>query len=157
MKKAVLILTLALLAGVAAFCLMRHHKMAESHGGPLLDSMPELAWVRADLHLTDEQFAKVSDLHVAYRPKCVEMCRCMEQSRTKVEALSRKERTVTPELESAIGEHAEVSARCQRAMLKHIYDTAAVLDRNQADRYLNTMLPYALGDAQTDTGGHHSH
>jgi hypothetical protein len=157
MKKALFILSLALLSGVVAFCLMRQHRMSAHHGGPLLDSMPELAWVRTDLHLTDGQFAKVSDLHVAYRPKCVELCRCMEESRTKLEALSRKERGVTPELETAIDENARVRSRCQAAMLKHIYDTAAVLDRNQADRYLTTMIPYALGDARVEAGGGHSH
>ena len=31
----------------------------------LLDSIPELAWLRVDLKLSDAQFAKASELHVA--------------------------------------------------------------------------------------------
>ena len=50
MKRTFLILLLAVVAGTAAFCLIRSQKMAESHN-VLLDSMPELAWVKLELKL----------------------------------------------------------------------------------------------------------
>lgn len=155
MKKGLYILTAAFLAGVLAFCLMRSHKTAQSLGS-LVDSMPELAWVRTDLKLTDEQFARVSQLHAAYRPKCVEMCRRISDAHEKIEGYARKDRRVSPELDEAIRYHAQIHVECQQAMLKHLYETAAVLDENQAARYLETMLPYALDFTHSESGNLHS-
>ncbi len=155
MKKGSLILAIALLAGVIAFCVVRSQKMART-GGNLLDSMPELTWVRTDLKLTDTQFAKVSELHAAYRPKCMEMCRRISEAHQKMEAVSRMDRKLTPELEAAIRQHAGIHAECQQAMLKHLYETAAVLDANQASRYLETMVPYALDFTLSESGNLHS-
>jgi hypothetical protein len=73
MKRSILVLAIALVAGVTAFCLIRA-QIAAKPQSVLLDSMPELAWVKSELKLSDEQFAKVSALHAAYRPKCMEMC-----------------------------------------------------------------------------------
>ena len=143
MNKGLLILALTLVAGVLAFWSMRTCKMAERNE-VLLDSMSELTWVRSELKLTDAQFAKVSELHAAYRPKCVEMCRQIAEARGKVDALAKASRGVTPDLEAALREHAETQAGCQQAMLKHIYETAATLDPDQAKRYLETMLAMAL-------------
>lgn len=143
MKKLLLMLAVSLLAGVMSFCLMRCHRMS-AHHGLLVYSMPELTWIRKDLKLTDAQFAKVSAMHASYRPKCMEMCRSIADGHEKIEALARRDHRVTRELEAAIREHSENHARCQQAMLQHIYETAAVLDDAQASRYLETMLPYAL-------------
>ncbi len=143
MKKGLLIVALALVAGAVAFWSMRSSRMA-GHHDVRLDSMPELAWVRSDLKLTDEQLAKVTQLHAAYRPKCVDMCDRIATARGKVEALAKAGRGVTPELQAALREHADTHAECQQAMLRHMYETAAALDPDQATRYLETMLPMAL-------------
>ncbi|WP_035610438.1 periplasmic heavy metal sensor [Haloferula sp. BvORR071] len=154
MKKGLTILILALLGGVLAFCLMRSHKMAERQE-TLLDSMPELSWLRSELKLSDDQFARVSELHAAYRPKCMEMCQRIAAARSKVETLARASREVSPELEAALKEHAETDAQCRRAMVQHMYETAAVLDSDQAARYLETMLPLALEGSHGDPHGGH--
>lgn len=146
MRKGLTVLAIALLGGILAFWLMRSHKMAGQHE-TLLDSMPELSWMRSELKLTDDQFARVSALHAAYRPKCMEMCGRIAAARTKVETLARASREVTPELEAALKEHAETDAQCRRAMVQHMYETAAVLEPDQAARYLETMLPLALQGA----------
>jgi hypothetical protein len=151
MKRGFILLALVIVAGVAAFCFTRSHKMAEQRA-LRLDSMPELAWVRTDLKLTDEQFEKVSELHAAYRPKCMEMCRRISKAHEKVQAAARAGGAMTPELETAIREHAETQVECQRAMLKHIYETAAVLDKDRAARYLETMLPFALDFTRDESG-----
>ena len=155
MKRGLILMALAITAGVVAFCFTRSHQMAERRE-LRLDAMPELAWVRTDLKLTDEQFAKVSDLHAAYRPKCTDMCRLISEARGRIEAAARGSREMTPELEAAIREHAETQIQCQKAMLKHIYETAAVLDRHQATRYLETTLPFALDFAPAEAESSHS-
>jgi hypothetical protein len=153
-KKSILFLVLALAAGVAAFCITRSHQQSV-HKSVLLDSLPELAWLRVDLKLTDDQFAKASALHLAYRPTCVTMCRNIADAQTRLDVLARSARGMTPELETAIQESARVHAQCRTKMLEHLYQTAGLLDDRQASRYLEKMIPHAL-DSTTTTGGSES-
>ncbi|MEO8614137.1 MAG: transmembrane domain-containing protein [Luteolibacter sp.] len=156
MKKAVVILIAAVLAGTIAFWLMRSHQISKNQGA-LLDSMPELAWVRTELKLSDEKFAEVSKLHSDYRPKCMEMCGKIAMAHEKMVALAGRNQEMSHELETAIREYAATRAECQQAMLNHIYQTAGVLDKYQAARYLETTLPYALDTSPGDSAHGHSH
>jgi len=155
MKRSVLVFAIAIIAGVAAFCLIRT-QIAAKPQNVLLDSMPELAWVKSELKLSDEQFAKVSSLHAAYRPKCMEMCGKIAAAHEKVEDMIRENPEVTPELERAIHEHAAIHADCQQAMLVHIFQTASVLDQKQAALYMKEMLPYALDFSHSESGKMHA-
>lgn len=156
MKKPLLVLLLLVLAGAAAFCLTHSVKTAERKSA-LLDHMPELAWVRSELKLTDEQFAKVSELHAAYRPKCEAMCQRILEAHKKLDHLASKDQAVSDELKAAIREHADIHAECQEAMLQHLYKTADLLDAQQAAKYLETMLPYALDFSHSEPGSVHRH
>lgn len=155
MKRGLLFLMAALVAGITAFCIARSHRQP-ANSGVLLDTMPELAWLRTELKLSDEQFAKAGELHVAYRPVCAEMCRHISDAHDHLESISRGARGMTPELDAAIKEHARVHAECQRKMLEHLYQTAALFDEKQADRYLETMIPHAL-DSTAKSGGESCH
>lgn len=156
MKKGLAILVLALVAGLAAFLVTRSHQQADE-AEALLDSMPELVWLRGELGLTDEQFAKATDLHAAYRPQCVEMCRRISEAHARVESAARSARGMTPDLAQAIRDHARVHAECQEKMLEHLYQTAGLMDASQAARYLETVLPPALNPAGNPTGDPHRH
>lgn len=150
MKKGLLILLVALVAGAIAFWVTRSHRQSAAvHSEVLLDSMPELAWLRTELKLSDDQFAKAGELHAAYRPTCARMCRNIAEAHAKLEPLARGGRGMSPELEAAIRHHARVHAECQKAMLEHLYETAALLDDKQAARYLETMVPHALDSSIT--------
>jgi hypothetical protein len=146
MRNGLLVLAGALLAGMAAFWAMRWIEEAGHAHGPTLtiDAMPELEWLKRDLELTDEQFVKVRDLHMRYRPKCAEMCRRIAEAHEKMEAIAAASREITPEYKSVLREHAEIHLESQEAMLKHLYETAAAVNQRQAERYLKTMLPFAL-------------
>ena len=98
----------------------------------LLDSIPELAWLRVDLKLSDAQFAKASELHVAYRPTSVEMCRSIAEAHAKLESLTHGSRAISPELEDAIRDHARVHAECHKKMLEHLYQTADQAEKRRA-------------------------
>ncbi len=148
--KAICILILILGAGLATFYLTRSKRM-ESAAVPY-NTLPELAWIRTDLGLTESQYAKVADLHVSYSPECVKMCQHIAETREKVEMLAKNSRTLTPEYDAALGELAAVQLKCQRAMLKHIYATAALLDEAQSEKYLEMVLPHALGSSQIEIG-----
>lgn len=141
MKKALLIVLLALAAGFLSFQVSRGGRPFHAKD-VLLDEMPELAWLRRDLKLTDAQFDRVAALHERYRPECVEMCDRIGAARGRVDDLLRRSKSVTPELESAMREFARVRADCRLAMLRHVYETAAELDEKQAARYLEALLPH---------------
>ncbi|MCX6866315.1 MAG: hypothetical protein NTV46_08900 [Verrucomicrobia bacterium] len=138
-----MVIILAAAIGIAAYQITRTHQQSE-HKEVLLDAMPELAWLRGELKLTDAQFAKASALHAAYRPKCAAMCRSIAQAQARLETLARGGRGMSPELAEAIREHARVQAECQQKMLEHLYQTADLLDDRQAAKYLETVLPHAL-------------
>ena len=148
MKKGLIVLVVALLAGIAAFLVARSHQRS-SNSAVLLDTLPELAWLRTELKLSDEQFRKASELHNAYRPTCAEMCRNITDAHGKLETFARMGRGMTPELNAAIQNHARVHAECQAKMLEHLYQTAALLDEKQATRYLEAMIPHALDSSIT--------
>jgi hypothetical protein len=150
MKKGLLILGVALLAGILAFFLSRKHP-SSSADPLLLDSLPELAWFRTDLGLTDQQFSKVEQLHRDYRPVCAEMCRRIAQSEAAVAKLAGAQHEMSDELATAIDNHGRVIAACKRSMLQHIYQTASFMDERQARRYLEVSLPLALDSARGRT------
>jgi hypothetical protein len=156
MKKALIVVVIAIAAGLAAFCVMRSYQQKERNG-VMLDSMPELTWLRADLKLSDAQFAEVSRLHAAYRPKCEAMCMEIAKARHDLEATTLRNREMSAEVQAAIQKHAETRARCRQEMLRHMYETAAVLDASQSARYLETMLPFAMDDVGAGAGNHESH
>ena len=156
MKKGLLLLAVAVMAGMTAFCVMRWHQGAQQQSGIALDAMAELEWLRTELQLTEAQFAKLRDLHTAYRPKCVEMCRLISEAHAKTEALAIANRVITPEYQAALKQHADVHVDCQIAMLKHLYETAATLNEDQAKRYLDAMLPFALDFSHSEAGNLHA-
>lgn len=154
MKKGLLILAAAVIAGIIAYSLSRNPPGT----GPdpvLLDSLPELAWLRTDLKLTDEQFTKVSALHREYRPVCAEMCRRIAESESAVAKLASSQSAMSGELAAAIAHHGHVIAECKRSMLEHLYQTAALMDESQARRYLDTTLPLALDSVRGERPSHH--
>lgn len=147
MKKGLLILFAAIVAGILAFFLSRGQQSSSVHHSVLLDSMPELTWMRTDLKLTDEQFSKVEQLHRDYRPVCAEMCRRIGESEAAVAKLASTQESMSDELIKAIENHGHVIASCKRSMLEHMYKTASMMDEPQARRYLEVSLPLALDSA----------
>jgi hypothetical protein len=135
---------LALVAGLLAYGVTRKH-CATSNGNTLLDQLPELAWLRTELSLSDAQFTEIAERHAAYRPVCEEMCRRIEESRSRLESIALKNRATDTELRQAISDYERVRGECKMKMLEHLYQTAALMNEEQAGRYLKTVLPAALG------------
>jgi predicted nuclease with TOPRIM domain len=152
MKRGLMVFLLAVVVGLTAFALRRGYEAGRQATGIWLDSMPELAWIRNDLELSDEQFQEISALHRAYRPKCGDMCGRLTAAQERLEALAKGGARMTPELERALEEHAMLQMECRRAMMEHFYETAGHLRPDQAARYLETMLPHALGTDHEQPG-----
>jgi hypothetical protein len=99
----------------------------------------------------------VTELHVAYRPQCAEMCHRILEAHERLDRAAFSSDVVTAELKAVIADHARIHAECQEAMIAHLYRTAAVLDERQAKRYLKTMLPFALDFSHSEPEGVHEH
>jgi Heavy-metal resistance len=161
MKRSLWMLATALLAGLIGFAVTRGEfgrtpaEKTASHDGH--SKLPELEWLRREFKLPDEQFAKVSALHQAYRPTCEELCMKIVASHKKVETLVGAGTQVSPELKAALQEHAALHVECQMAMLTHLYQTAACMSPDQARRYLDAMLPQVIEMAMEPEATHGGH
>ena len=161
MKRGLLILVLALLLGVAGYSVVRWHQHTselvydQDHAQHGADGRhAELDWLRSELQVNDQQMGKILTLHVAYHPICEALAHRLEASHRKLAGLTNSATSVSPELEEALKEHGTVHFDCQKAMLKHFYETAACLTPDQARRYLDKMLPFVF---QHDTVGSEEH
>ena len=161
MKRGLWILIIALLAGVAGFLVTRQQcqcdmtEPAASHDGASL--LPELAWLRSEFQLNDAQFAKVKALHLAYKPTCEALCLKVTTARQKVKALVATGKVPSAELDAALQEQAAVHVECQKALLKHVHETAALMSPAQAEQFLNAMLPQVLGEELSPDSHRHGH
>ena len=107
---------------------------------------PELAWLKSEYHLSDAQFAEVVRLHDAYKPKCAEMCRRIDEQNARVQKLLAATNTVTPEIKQALAQAAQLRAECESAMMQHFYEVSRAMPSDQGKRYLawvqsETLLP----------------
>ena len=97
---------------------------------------PALTWMKHEYRLDDAQFARLCEVHDAYRPKCVEMCRMIDAKNAEIEKLLAATNVVTPEIRQALAEAAEIRAECEATMLEHFYRVAETMPPEQGKRYL---------------------
>jgi hypothetical protein len=147
MKKSWLILLAGLVVGLIAYaCIyLRATSMQRSIEK---SSRPELAWLKMEYHLSDAQFAEVVRLHDAYRPKCAELCRRIDEQNSKVQQLLAATNTVTPEIKGALAQAAQLRAECETAMLQHFYEISRVMPPEQGKRYLAWVQSETLTPGQ---------
>src|SRR6266446_6525064 len=118
MKRSWLILFGGLIAGLVAYtCVYLHATSAQRSLEQ--SSRPELAWLQQEYRLTDAQYAQVVQMHEAYRPKCAEMCRRIDEQNAKVQQLLSTTTTVTPAIKQALAGTAQLRVECQSAMMQH--------------------------------------
>jgi hypothetical protein len=126
-----------------------------------------LAWLRADFRLTDAQFAAIRQLHAAYAPSCEEHCRLIREA-TQLRDLAKAanmgygvlNNVLTPlslmpaTTPSAYGEDDPVKnlataeqklralhATCEAALTTQVRAVAALMSREDGERYLALLLP----------------
>lgn len=155
-----MILLAGLAAGSLAFFGMRSNGLATTehrHGHDGKSRLPELEWLRRKLDLTEAQFAKVASIHESYRPTCEDLCMKVMASHSRIKNLANPQEAVSRELEQALKEHALLHAQCQTAMLNHLHNTASVLSKEQAQDYLELMLPQIIELPLEPRAREHSH
>jgi Spy/CpxP family protein refolding chaperone len=159
MKRSWLILFGGLLAGLVAYTSIYLHATSAQRSVEQ-SSSPELAWLQKEYHLTDAQCAQVVQTHGAYRPRCAEMCRRIDEQNAKVQQLLSATNAVTPEIKQALAEAAQLRVECQAAMMQHFYEVSRAMAPEQGSRYLawvqqETLLPGQMVPTRPDTARTH--
>ena len=139
------------LAGVAYACIY-HHAMALQRSVER-SAWPELAWLQQEFQLTDAQFTRVMELHIAYAPKCREMCRVVDAKNSQLQKLLAATNAVTPEIKQAVAEAAGIRAECETAMFDHFYRVAQTMPPEQGRRYLEWVQQETLKPGKMMPGG----
>ncbi len=135
MKRGAAILLLGLVLSLAAF--VGFYYLGTAHCRAMMRGpQPELAWLKNKFHLSDAEFARISQLHEAYLPKCRERCRRIAEENTKLQRLLAGSTTVTPEIQALLAERAQMRAECEAEMLQHFIEVSRTMPPEQGRRYL---------------------
>jgi Spy/CpxP family protein refolding chaperone len=135
MKKGPVILAVGVLAAIAAFAAVYYLGTLHCRG-MMRDPKPELTWLKHEFKLTDAEFARVTQLHEAYLPRCRERCKRIGEQDEKLKQLLAQSSAVTPEIQNLLAERAKTRAECEAEMLKHFLEVSRTMPPQQGQRYL---------------------
>jgi hypothetical protein len=119
MRRSGLILLAGIILAIAAYCGLYRIGTAKQRE-VLQSSVPELAWLKKEFSLGDEEFDRISRLHAAYRPHCAEMCRRIDATNADLRELLSSANAAPSEIERKLEEASQIRLECQKAMLKHL-------------------------------------
>ncbi len=140
MKRSWIIFLSGVALAVTAYLLF--FSLATRPGLP--ESAPELAWLKTEYQLSDAQYTRVCKLHAEYAPQCREMCRRIDRQNLKLQQLLAGATALTPEIERALAEAAQLRTECQTMMLKHFFEIGRFMPPEQGRRYLAWMQAQTL-------------
>ncbi len=136
MKKGLFILALGLVLGTAGFTGFYYFGTASCRQ-MMCEPQPELAWLKKEFKLSDAEFARISELHVAYLPQCAARCQRIEEQNQKLKQLFSQASAVTPEIQNLLNERARMRADCETEMMKHFIAVSKTMPAEQGRRYLD--------------------
>jgi hypothetical protein len=145
MKRSAAIFLSGIAAATLAYCGIFYAGTAR-HCGMEKSANPELTWLKEEFHLTDAEFARISQMHEQYFAGCAERCRRIDLKNQELAQLLAATNNVTPAIAQALSESAQLRANCQKEMLQHFYDVSRTMPPEQGRRYLTwvqqqTVLP----------------
>lgn len=162
MKRPSVILLAGAITAIAAFVLIYFAGTAGSRE-MLRQPNPELAWLKKEFKLKDEEFRRISELHESYLPKCAERCMLIEEQSAILRGLLATNAAVTPAVEQAMLRRAAIRAQCETEMMRHFVEVSRTMPPEQGRRYLRWVEQQTIlrGEAmelqhhQADEGNQH--
>ena len=151
MKRSLLIIVAGLALAIAGFACT--YALATAHS-PARNPKPELDWLKQEYQLTDAQYTQVCELYADYHPKCLEMCREIDENNARLKLLLASTNTVTPEIRQTLAESAQLRAKCEASMLNHFYAVSKEMSPQEGRRYLawvqtETLIPSPMENRQS--------
>jgi hypothetical protein len=135
MNRAVLILASGLILGVLAYAGV--YRAGTASSCCMVESKtPELAWLQQEFHLSDAEFKRISELHEQYLSGCAERCHEIDLKNEELARLLQGTNNVSPEIQRALAESAQLRAQCQGIMLQHFFEVSRTMPAEQGKRYL---------------------
>lgn len=127
----------ALLAHIAWFELRRPSSYNAADG--------ELAWMKSELKLSNEQFARIKALHEANNPKLLLLAAQVSKMRTELQAFEeeRKNSGNIDFLEFArfVEARRSIDKQCMDSTRNLVKATAEIMDPKQREHYLGLISP----------------
>ena len=152
--------TLGVLVGVAAatgFVCYRLSSDAALHAA--VEKRDAMEWLRADFHLTDQQYAEIRRLHESYAGTCNEHCRMIREAAKVRDGFVAAGRADPVAVAAANQRLQELRTLCETAIARHVRQVAALMAPEDGRRYLALVLP-RIADfdhmAAPDLGLNHS-
>jgi hypothetical protein len=159
MKRSLLILVFALLAGSALFAssYLMSRRVCESCGAR---STNNLDWLRQEFNLNDADMDRMRQLHDGYLPKCADMCAQIAAKKDELDASLAGSTNITSEAKQKLNELALLRAQCQAQMLQHFIEVSQAMPPEQGRRYLSEMERLTIGaheQTEQTMSDHHGH
>jgi hypothetical protein len=107
-----------------------------------------LRWLRDHYQLDESTWLRIAALHEAYYPVCGDMCARIAAANAKVAELMQQSDRFSPELETALRSAEATHADCRAALLRHVYEVAALMPPDASRRYLAEMAPRLLHEGR---------
>lgn len=123
------VLAIAAYAGLYFVCTAPDRALLECEA-------PELAWLKKEFNLNDEEFRRVSEIHEAYVPECMERCLRIGAKNAELSVLLGTADGLTAEIEEKLEEAAQIRVECQKAMVKHFVEVSRMMPPEQGKRYI---------------------
>ena len=154
MKKGGFILLAGLVLFAAAFTGF-YYCGTSACGAMMSEREPELAWLKKEFKLSDEEFTRITKLHEAYLPQCAQRCERIAEQNRKLEELLNKSSSVTPEIRDILAERAKTRADCEGEMLNHFMEVSKTMPPEQGKRYLEWVTQQSSLNGQGMEQMHH--
>ena len=144
MKRGLLVLLLGAAIGVGSNVLFfRLHQPADPH---TLDG--QLAWMRQELHLSDGQFARISELHQASSPRLTALAAQVAQMRTEFAAFEKARKTTDRvdfiEFAHFVEVRRAINQQCLDSARQLVLASANEMTPRQREQYLGIVTPAEL-------------
>jgi len=107
-----------------------------------------LRWLRDHYQLDEPTWLRIAALHEAYYPVCGDMCARIAAANAKVAELMQQSDRFSPQLETALRSAEATHADCRAALLRHVYEVAALMPPDASRRYLAEMAPRLLHEGR---------
>ena len=157
LARIIIVGVVALVLGVGSYYFARQIRSAPGECTCSSDPGSEVGWMKSEFGLSDEEFGKVEELHLAYVPLCDEYCCRIAEASERVRKLAAASDTMTPELAAALEEDERTRTACRQALLDHLYRTAGCMAPEKGGRFLKMALPKVLSPSHPDVHSAVSH
>ncbi len=114
------------------------------------DENPELAWLKSEFGLSDEEYARIRKLHYAYLPRCDEMCTLVSEKNELLKKLMLSGEEKAEERELVLKEAVTIRASCQEMMLNHFYLLSREIRPEPRERYLEWVMTKTVTPSHAD-------